>query len=59
MFTWLYGILLNVNRKRSRTIFRLIFTDKVPEREAQDPIGPASSADALRSLLPYELNHFA
>ncbi|MFM7289693.1 MAG: hypothetical protein ACKOWG_20590 [Planctomycetia bacterium] len=39
-------ILLNVNRKRSRTIFRVIFTDQVPEREAQAPVGPASAAVA-------------
>jgi len=51
VFTWLYGILLNVNRKRSRNIFRLIFTDRVPEREAEAPVGPASSADAATTAV--------
>ena len=46
VFTWLYGILLNVNRKRSRNVFRLIFTDEPPEREAEAPAGHAPSADA-------------
>lgn len=46
VFTWLYGILLNVNRKRCRNIFRLIFTDTLPEREAELPPGPAPSLDA-------------
>ncbi len=45
VFTWMYGILLNVNRKRSRNVFRLIFTDELPEREAEDPVGTASFAD--------------
>jgi RNA polymerase sigma-70 factor (ECF subfamily) len=51
VFTWLYGILLNVNRKRSRTIFRLIFTDQVPEREAQALVGPALSVDAAATAV--------
>ena len=51
VFTWLYGILLNVNRKRSRNIFRLIFTDQVPEREAEATVGPASLADAAATAV--------
>ena len=45
MFTWLYGILLNVNRRRSRNAFRLIFTHLLPEVASGSPDGPDLSAD--------------
>ena len=42
VFTWLYGMLLNVNRKRCRRAFRLVFTGDLPE----EPVMP-STASAL------------
>ncbi|MDA8806517.1 RNA polymerase sigma factor [Opitutales bacterium] len=31
IYTWLHGILLNLNRKRNRNIFRLVFPERLPE----------------------------
>lgn len=31
VYSWLHGILLNLNRKRNRNIFRLCFPDRLPE----------------------------
>jgi RNA polymerase sigma-70 factor (ECF subfamily) len=64
VFTWLYGILLNVNRKRYRKSFRLIFTDQPPERPEETPANPAWAMDAdvvanlvAETLLQLSLKH--
>jgi len=46
IFTWLYGILLNVHRKQSRKAFRLVFRQDLPEDELDPEQTPDRSADA-------------
>lgn len=46
IYTWLHGILLNLNRKRNRNIFRLVFPGRLPEiqdRSLKEKILPDDS----------------
>ena len=46
IYTWLHGILLNLNRKRNRNIFRLVFPERLPEiqdRSLKEKILPDDS----------------
>jgi RNA polymerase sigma-70 factor (ECF subfamily) len=45
VFTWLYGILLNVNRKRCRTASRLTFLHVIPDVVAGSSDDPGLSTD--------------
>jgi len=61
VFTWLYGILLNVNRKRSRTASRRILSHFIPERAAggSDATGLAADTDYIVGLISAALTQLS
>lgn len=53
VFTWLYGILLNLHRKRRRSLWRLCFTDSLPEPliEPSESMGELLDAATVSKLV--------
>ena len=61
VFTWLYGILLNLHRKRRRSLWRLCFTDSLPEPliEPSESMGEMLDAATVSKLVAAALQRLS